>query len=129
MPASHKPGGRLTSSRRRLVLALYLFAGAALLIGHAGFGQPDWPFDFVLPQPPAEPAVAADDTPPALVGVDDARLKTLERARELTELANAPSERPVRERRIEAELPPEAAEVLPAAPEAVAEVSERAVEP
>lgn len=112
-----------------MVLALCLFAGAALLIGQAGFGQPDWPFDFVLPQPPAEPAATADDASPSLVGLDDAREKTLDRARELTELAHAPAEKPVRERRIDVELPPEAAEVLPVAPEAVAEVSEREVEP
>lgn len=129
MPASHSRGDRPKSSRRRVVLALCLLAGAALLIGQAGFGQPDWPFDFVLPQPPTEPAATADDASPSLVGLDDAREKTLERARELTEVAHAPSEKPVRERRIDAELPPEAAEILPVAPEAVAEVNEREGEP
>lgn len=98
-------------SRCRAVLAVICFAGATILVAHAGLGQPELPFDFVLPQPPPERAAAeGDDTHLRLVEGPDVRRKLLERSRELRAVANAVTDRPERDRSIEIpELPSEAA--------------------
>lgn len=103
----------------RFVVALGCFAVATILAVRAISGQPDLPFDFVLPQPPADPVVSrsAEDSL-QLLRDDEGREKALERSRELSAQANAPSERPPRERLIEIpELPPEVAAHMPPLPE------------
>lgn len=108
-----------TVSRWRFVVALGCFVGAIILLVHAGQGQPDWPFDFVLPQPPPEPVTSTAASDPLLTSSGpDARRKVLDRSRELSALAQVPSQRPPRERRIEIrELPPEIAKLLPPLPQ------------
>jgi len=113
------PSIRVTRSRRRsrprTVLSALWISGAVLFAGIGGIGQADWTSDFAVPQAPAESSVSTVDAdPPRLLSPVEARRSVLDRARRLSKVAHAASQRPPRERTIPA-LPPQAAALRPAA--------------